>query len=71
MEANIIARIRKDLVLSVDEKTKSSYSRFFKEEVTCYGVKSALVGKIAKDYFNELNYSALKDGDSNFNLIVF
>ena len=61
MEANIIARIRKDLVLRVDEKTKSSYSRFFKEEVTCYGVKSALVGKIAKDYFNEIKTEDKKE----------
>jgi len=61
VEANIIARIRKDLVLSVDEKTKSSYSRFFKEEVTCYGVKSALVGKIAKDYFNEIKTEDKKE----------
>lgn len=54
MEANIISRIRKDLVLSVDEKTKSNSTRFFKEKITCYGVKSALVGKIAKDYFKEI-----------------
>ncbi len=54
MEANIIARIRKDLALNADEKTKSNSSRFFKEKITCYGVKSAVVGKIAKDYFNEI-----------------
>ncbi|WP_255334897.1 DNA alkylation repair protein [Methanosarcina sp. KYL-1] len=39
---------------SVDEKTKSSYQRFFKEEVKCYGVKSAAVGKVAKKYFKEI-----------------
>jgi 3-methyladenine DNA glycosylase AlkD len=54
VEPNIISRIRADLTLSVDEKTKSSYSRFFKEEVHCYGVKSSVVGKIAKDYFKEI-----------------
>lgn len=54
MEPNIISRIREDLVLSVDEKTKASCSRFFKEEVLCYGVKSALVRKIAKNYFDEI-----------------
>ncbi len=54
MEANIISRIREDLALSVDEKTKASSSRFFKEEVRCYGVRSALVGRIAKNYFNEI-----------------
>jgi 3-methyladenine DNA glycosylase AlkD len=55
VEANIITRIRKDLNLNADEKTKNNSSRFFKEQITCYGVKSALVGKIAKDYFNEIN----------------
>lgn len=54
MEPNIISRIREDLALSVDEKTKASSSRFFKEEVLCYGVKSALVGRIAKNYYNEI-----------------
>jgi 3-methyladenine DNA glycosylase AlkD len=54
VEANIISRIREDLALSVDEKTKASSSRFFKEEVRCYGVRSALVGRIAKNYFNEI-----------------
>lgn len=61
MEPNIVARIRKDLTLSVDEKTKSNYSRFFKEEVQYYGVKSALVGKIAKDYFKEIKMENKKE----------
>jgi 3-methyladenine DNA glycosylase AlkD len=54
VEPNIISRIREDLTLNVDEKTKASSSRFFKEEVRCYGVKSALVGKLAKNYFDEI-----------------
>jgi 3-methyladenine DNA glycosylase AlkD len=53
-ETDIITRIRNDLVLNADEKTKNSSSRFFKEEVKCYGVKTALVGKTAKDYFKEI-----------------
>ncbi|WP_269850717.1 DNA alkylation repair protein [Methanosarcina horonobensis] len=58
---DIISRVRKDLVKSVDEKTKSGFSRFFKEEVKCHGVKSSAVKKIAKDYFKELE----KAGKSN------
>ncbi|MDY9925987.1 DNA alkylation repair protein [Methanosarcina sp.] len=54
MQADIIARIRKDLIENMDENTKNSCSRFFKEEVKCYGVKTSTVGKIAKDYFREL-----------------
>lgn len=54
MESYIIDRIRKDLILSVDEKTKTSFPRFFKEEVKYHGVKASVVGKIAKNYFKEL-----------------
>jgi 3-methyladenine DNA glycosylase AlkD len=61
VEANVIARIRKDLALNADEKTKSSSSRFFKEKIMCYGVKSACVGKIAKEYFNEINNEDKKE----------
>jgi len=61
VEPNIISRIREDLALSVDEKTKASCSRFFKEEVLCYGVRSALVGRIAKNYFNEIKSENKKD----------
>lgn len=61
MEANIVARIRQDLALNADEKTKSSSTRFFKEKITCYGVKSALVGKIAKDYFKEIKNEDKKE----------
>lgn len=50
----ILARIKADLLLNVDEDTKNSASRFFKEKVVVYGVKSAVVGKLAKAYFNEI-----------------
>jgi 3-methyladenine DNA glycosylase AlkD len=50
----ILARIKADLLLNVDENTKNSASRFFKEKVVVYGVKSAVVGKLAKAYFNEI-----------------
>jgi 3-methyladenine DNA glycosylase AlkD len=61
VEANIIERIREDLALNADEKTKSSSTRFFKEKITCYGVKSAVVGKIAKEYFNEIRNKDKKE----------
>jgi 3-methyladenine DNA glycosylase AlkD len=51
---NIIARIRKDLEVNVDEKTKGSFQRFFKEKVSAYGVKTATVEKIAKNYWPEV-----------------
>lgn len=46
--------IRKDLTENGDEQNRISGQRFFKEEVQLYGVKSALVGKIAKERFKEV-----------------
>lgn len=61
MQIDVVSRVRKDLTGSVDEKTKNSYSRFFKEEVKCHGVKSSAVKKIAKDYFKELKQTGQAD----------
>jgi 3-methyladenine DNA glycosylase AlkD len=47
----ILARIRLDLQHSTDEKTKISALHFFKETITLYGVKTAIVEKIAKEHF--------------------
>ncbi|MDX8549919.1 DNA alkylation repair protein [Methanospirillum sp. J.3.6.1-F.2.7.3] len=51
----IIRKIKEELSTSIDEKTKTSYQRFFKEEVKAYGCKSAGVSKIAKKYWKEVN----------------
>lgn len=53
MEA-IITKIREALVAAADEKTRQQSEYFFKEEITVYGVKSATVQKIAKDFFAEI-----------------
>ncbi len=54
MDSKIISEIRKDLIQAADEKTRSSYSRFFKENVLFYGVNNSNVSKIAKKYFPEI-----------------
>ena len=54
MKTNIISAIRQELKLQVDDKTKHSYQSFFKEPVTAYGVKTAIVNKIAKDRFKDV-----------------
>ena len=51
--ADILAEMRKELVINIDEKTRDSAQRFFKEEVKFHGVKSAQVRKIATKYFRE------------------
>jgi 3-methyladenine DNA glycosylase AlkD len=50
----VIAGIREELNASADEKTRKSFQRFFKEEVACYGVKTAVVRKIAKKYWRKV-----------------
>jgi 3-methyladenine DNA glycosylase AlkD len=42
------------LIRSADEKTKQSGERFFKEEVTTYGIKSAMVESICKEHFKTI-----------------
>jgi 3-methyladenine DNA glycosylase AlkD len=54
MEEDILSTIRLELKRSVDEKTKSTAARYFKEEYICYGVKSSLVNSIAKKYFSRV-----------------
>ena len=50
----ILDNLKRDLISNADEKTKQSGERFFKEEVKFYGIKSAVVGRIAKDHFKLL-----------------
>jgi 3-methyladenine DNA glycosylase AlkD len=50
----IIKSIREELKNNADEQTKKSFQRFFKEAVKYYGVKSAIVGQIAKRSWKEV-----------------
>jgi 3-methyladenine DNA glycosylase AlkD len=50
----IIETIRLDLIRNTDEKTRLSGERFFKEKITLYGIKSALVNQIGKDHYKAL-----------------
>jgi 3-methyladenine DNA glycosylase AlkD len=54
LKTDVLLSMRKELTAQADEKTKGSFSRFFKEKVTGYGVKTALVEKIAKVYLKEV-----------------
>lgn len=53
-KSDIVSAIQNELQLNMDEATKNSAHRFFKEDVKFYGVKSSIVGKIAKQYFQEV-----------------
>jgi 3-methyladenine DNA glycosylase AlkD len=50
----ILSQIRKDLKAATDQKTQKSFQRFFKEQVKFYGVKTEVVGKIAKKYWTRI-----------------
>lgn len=49
----IIKNIRKELKQNSTASTKKSFQRFFKEKAKCHGVKTGIVGKIAKKYWQE------------------
>jgi len=54
MENDVLTAVRQELMKEIDEKTKESAQRFFKEPVKFHGVKSAQVKKIATKYFREI-----------------
>jgi 3-methyladenine DNA glycosylase AlkD len=50
----VIARIRQELVAQADPEIQKTSQRFFKDEITCYGMKTATVIAIAKKYWKEV-----------------
>lgn len=50
----VLTAVRNELQANSDEKTRKSGKRFFKEEIKLYGVQSAVVQKIAKQYFADI-----------------
>ncbi len=50
----IVSAVREELAANADEKIKNSFQKFFKEDARFYGVKSAVVARIAKKYFVEV-----------------
>ncbi|NLF88648.1 DNA alkylation repair protein [Candidatus Bathyarchaeota archaeon] len=49
-----IQQIRQDLDANVDQHTKESAKRYFKEAIKVYGVKTADVGRIAKEHWTRV-----------------
>jgi 3-methyladenine DNA glycosylase AlkD len=50
----VVARIRQDLTGIADPAIQESSKRFFKEEIRCYGTKTAAVIGMAKRYWKEV-----------------
>ncbi len=59
--SNIIEQVRQELMSNIDEKTRESGKRFFKEEVKLYGVKTSLVTKISKQAFKSFTGLSKKE----------
>jgi len=51
---NIIENLRQELINNADEKTRLSGERYFKEDVKLYGLKSADVSRISKEYYKTI-----------------
>lgn len=54
MQNKILFTLREELKQNSEQKIKDSAKRFFKEEVKFYGIKTPVVIKIAKKYFQEI-----------------
>lgn len=50
----VIAAIRQELSENADPAIRESSKRFFKEEIACYGMKTATVTAIAKKHWKEV-----------------
>jgi len=59
--AQTIQRIRESLIENIDDETQKSFQRFFKQKVKCYGIKTAIVRKIANQFWKEIKMSEKQD----------
>ncbi len=50
----VLTGIRKELKSHADPEIRKTSQRFFKEEISCYGMKTATVIAIAKKYWKEI-----------------
>jgi len=50
----VIERIQKDLRAMADPEIQKTSKRFFKEEIRCYGIRTAAVISLAKQYWKEI-----------------
>jgi 3-methyladenine DNA glycosylase AlkD len=57
----LAAQIRKEMKKYADPAVKEVAQRFFKEKISCYGVKSGMVRKIAQTYWKEARLLGKKD----------
>jgi len=52
---SILEDLRAELRINADERTRLQGERFFKEDIKLYGIKSAVVTRIATEHYNKLD----------------
>ncbi len=57
----ILIDIRNELKQNIDEHTKKSIQHFFKEKVKFYGIKTAVVTRISKTYFEQMKLTSKEE----------
>jgi 3-methyladenine DNA glycosylase AlkD len=57
----IITQIREELKANADQRVKDTAKHFFKEAITCYGVKSATVAKISHKNWVQIKILTKRD----------
>ncbi len=59
--SNIIKKVRQELKANIEKKYRCDYQNYFKEKISCYGVRSPIVRKIAKKYFKQIRHLNKKE----------
>ena len=56
MKSPVLSQIRADLKANMDEHTIQTAQNFFKEQIKVYGIKTAIVNKIAERYWPQIKH---------------
>ena len=58
---NFLIEVRKELEANAEEKYRKVNQKYFKEKISCYGVRTLIVRKIAKKYFKKIKHFDKKE----------
>jgi len=58
---NILKEVRQELKANIEEKYRDNNQKYFKEKISCYGVRTPIVRKIAKKYFKKIRHLNKKE----------
>lgn len=50
----MIEKVREKLISNIDEETKDSSQRYFKEKINSYGIKIPVINQISKEFFADI-----------------